>query len=83
MLDILAKEAIIQRKVSGRALYSVTPDPPGRAVAVRAIIDADVANDPCAAANAPVPGGFAGFYVAARFIGNAGVNKTTHLVPSK
>ena len=38
------------------------------------LIDADVDNDPYAAANMPVPGGFARFSAAARFIGNTGVN---------
>jgi len=40
----------------------------------KSIIDSDVANDPCAAANAPVPGGFAGFSAVPRFIGNADIN---------
>ena len=37
-------------------------------------IDPNVANDPCAAANAPVPGGFAGFLAVRRLIDNAGIN---------
>ena len=37
-------------------------------------IKTDIANDPCVVSNAPVQGGFAGFSVAVRFIGNVGVN---------
>jgi len=38
-------------------------------------IDTDVANDPCSAANAAVPAGFAGSLAAEGFIGKAGHNR--------
>jgi len=42
---------------------------------VRYVIDVDVANDPCSAANAAVPAEFAGQLAVERFIGNVGRNR--------